>query len=310
VAVSGGADSVFLLRALHALGQVRSFEVEAAHFNHRWRGGESDADAAFVEELAKELGVAFHVGTAPRGRARHLSPEESARGDRYRFLARVARDREAAVAVGHTLDDQLETYLLGWLRGSGPAGASLMPGVSSLPVRWSGAPLVRPLLTLGRAEIRTALRAAGLPWREDRTNEDPRFLRNRVRHELIPLLEALAPGARKTLLRSAALAREAADYLQRQAEGAARSLFIRAGDTLVADRKSFLDIEAVLQPPVLRSALQRLSGSAQDLESAHLDSAVALVRRGVGGKRTPLGPQTELRVIGGKLVLSARGEPE
>jgi tRNA(Ile)-lysidine synthase len=132
-AVSGGADSVFLLRALHALSAVRGFTVEVAHFNHGWRGSESDDDATFAADLSRTLGLTLHHATAPRARRRGGSPEEVAREARYRFLARVALARDADVVTGHTLDDQLETYLLGWLRGSGPVGASLMP--SSAPLR-------------------------------------------------------------------------------------------------------------------------------------------------------------------------------
>jgi tRNA(Ile)-lysidine synthase len=310
VAVSGGADSVFLLRALQALSPARGFEVEVAHFNHRWRGAESDADAAFVEALAKALGVQLHLGVALRTRAQRSSPEAAARADRYRFLARVARARGADVATGHTLDDQLETYLLGWLRGSGPAGASLMPAIGPLPVQRSTVRLLRPLLTLGREEIRVALRAAEQPWREDRTNQDPQFLRSRVRHELVPLLEALAPGARKTILRSAALAREAADFLERRAEDAAGRLFVRVGDALAADRESLLELDPALLAPALLSAVERLFESVEDVESAHLESAVGLVRRGTGGKRTPLGPLAELRLTSGRVLIAARGQPE
>ena len=308
-AVSGGADSVFLLRALHALLPVRHLEVEVAQFNHRWRGDESDADAAFVAALATELGLQFHEGTTAGRRSRSTSPEEAAREERYGFLDRVAAVRAADVAVGHTLDDQLETYLLGWLRGSGPAGASLMPWSGPLPAARSAARLLRPLLSIGRVEIRAALRAAGVTWREDPTNLDPRFLRSRVRAQLVPLLESLSPGAHRAILRSAGLSYEAAGFLRRSADAAAAQLFATEGSALTAERAAFLEIDRALRAPVLSRAVRRLVGAARGVESAHLERALSVIQRGVGGQRTPRGPAAELRLARGRIVIGRRPSP-
>ena len=307
VAVSGGADSVFLLRSLVALAGPRGFDVVAAHFDHRWRGAESAADAAFVASLAAELGVAHHMGAAARAARRTLSPEEAARGARYRFLAQVARSEGAIVATGHTWDDQIETYLLGWLRGSGPAGASLMRSDTTLPAPGArGLRLIRPLLTLGRQEIRQALEASGQTWREDRTNDDLRFLRNRVRKELLPLLESLAPGARHTIVRAASLSRDAADYLEQSAAGAAKRVFRRELGALTASRAAFLEVDPALRAAVLQRAVERVAGSARDVESAHLQAALGLIERGAGARRTVLGPRVQLALSRGEIRLSRR----
>lgn len=299
---------MFLLRSLHALAERGELSLEVAHFNHRWRGAESDADAAFVEALARELELRFHLDSASGEPPEKKSPEEAARDDRHQFFNRVARTAKAtAVATGHTRDDQFETYLLGWLRGSGPSGASLTPPAGLLPgSRTTSVRLVRPLLCLDRSEIREALMDSGSEWREDRSNADPRYLRNRVRGELVPLLEALAPSARKTILRSAALARDAATYLEDRAKVAAGRVFTADGSSLVASRAAFLELEPVLRAAVLQRAVGRLVGSATDVESAHLEGALALIGRGAGGRRTPLGPGAELRLARGQLQLSLR----
>src|SRR5581483_2646365 len=135
VAVSGGADSVFLLRSLHALAGPLSLRLHAAHFDHGWRGVEGRADAAFVEALCQSLGIPVTCGRAagqpvPPGE----SPEAAARRQRYAFLAEVARRAGAqTIATGHNEDDQLETALIAWLRGSGPAGLAAMPWRGPVP---------------------------------------------------------------------------------------------------------------------------------------------------------------------------------
>ncbi|HEU5316886.1 MAG TPA: tRNA lysidine(34) synthetase TilS, partial [Chloroflexota bacterium] len=267
-AVSGGADSVFLLHALHALAPVLGYALQVAHFNHRWRGAESDEDARFVERLAAGLGLPFHVGsgnTRTVERRARLSPEEAARAARYRFLDRTARATGAdRVAVGHTIDDQAETYLLGWLRGSGPAGL-VMPPLARLPVARARASVIRPLLPLSAREVRAALEHARVEWREDSSNADPRYLRNRVRRELVPLLESLAPGFRRTIVRSARLAEAAQRYLDRGAYAAAERLFGTEGEGIEMPRGAFLALDSALRVPVLLLAVQRLGGDTYDV---------------------------------------------
>lgn len=332
VAVSGGADSVFLTLALHALAPRLGITLHVAHLNHGWRGAAAEADAAFVGALAKRLGLAFHahaVLARQVAQTEKRSPEEAARRLRYAYLRDIARDvGSAAVAVGHTQDDQLETTLLALLRGSGPAGLAAMDWEGALPApKAAGLRVVRPLLGLGREEVREALRAAGESWREDETNADPHLLRNRVRLELVPLLESLAPGARAAILRAAALSREADDFLDRQADGAARRLFspfaarpaadpaasaepTRGSEALAANRKSFLDLDPALQPRLLHAVVARLQGDAQGLESAHIRGALETIARGRGGAVAFLTPHVSLRLTRGQIVIERGATPE
>jgi len=194
VAVSGGADSTALLLALRRLG----CRLHVAHLDHGLRP-ESDADAEFVRELSARLGLSCTVArrdvAAYRGRHK-LSPEAAAREVRYAFLRETAeRVGAQAIFVAHTANDQVETFLLRLIRGAGPAGLSGM--------KPKDGQLCRPLLGVWREEVEAFLKEHGQEWREDATNSDPAFLRNRVRHELLPLLVSLNPGVKEVLRREA-----------------------------------------------------------------------------------------------------------
>ncbi len=209
VAVSGGADSTALLLALHALAPALKLRLSVAHLNHGLRGAAAAADANFVKRLAQSLSIPLISGrarVAERARRRRLSLEMAARESRYDFLVRAARGVGAnAIATAHTLDDQAETVLLRLLRGAGTTGlGGIAPDVELQGVR-----VIRPLLRVSRAEIERFLQARGQPWCEDASNNDTAMLRNRVRHELLPLLERrFNPRIRETLARTAAIARD------------------------------------------------------------------------------------------------------
>jgi tRNA(Ile)-lysidine synthase len=201
-AVSGGPDSVCLLHVLAELATEAGFQLEVAHVNHLLRGIESDADQRFVQELAGELNLRFHCVQADVA-AIGGNLEQAARRARQAFFGSL-NDGGAAgrVATGHTRDDQAETVLLRLLRGSGLAG---LAGI--LPVTSAG--VVRPLIEVTRTEIVQYLRDRNLAWREDSSNGDLRFARNRVRHELIPQLTATwNPGLTDALAHLADLSYE------------------------------------------------------------------------------------------------------
>jgi tRNA(Ile)-lysidine synthase len=206
VAVSGGPDSVALARALAALHRPLGGRLTVAHFNHGWRGAESDADERFVCNLATELGLACEVGRAGVGEPRTGS-EAIARRERYRFLRQTAERLGARyVALGHTADDQIETILHRILRGTGITGLAGMPRARALGEATS---IIRPLLDVRRAAILAYLAALGQDYRTDATNQSLKFTRNRLRHELLPhLARRYNPRVDEALLR---LARQAED---------------------------------------------------------------------------------------------------
>ena len=186
IAVSGGADSVALLHLLLSIREMYNLDIMVGHFNHRLRAEESDADERFVEELARGLQLGFVTESLAPADERAFGGEglESwARNRRYEFFTRVASTLQLAkVALGHTMDDQAETVLLRLIRGSGTLGLAGIPYVRE-------GLFVRPLIHVKREEVLRFLAEKHLPYREDSSNSDKRFLRNRIRKELIPLLK-------------------------------------------------------------------------------------------------------------------------
>lgn len=240
VAISGGADSVALLRAMHALKTGGEGRLSAAHLNHGLRGPEADADQAFVADLCAKLGVPCHMGRADVEKLaaeRGDGLEAAAREARYRFLTRAAAEAGARFLVtAHTADDRAETILHRILRGTGIAGLAGIARTRFLPE--AGLTLIRPLLGIRRAELIAYLDELGQPFRHDPSNRDPRFTRNRIRHDLLPMLaEGFNPGVVEALLRLGTLAGEVQTVVDRLVEElAARSV--------VARTPGFAEIEA------------------------------------------------------------------
>lgn len=239
IAVSGGPDSVALLRLVHAAGR----DVHVAHVNHGLRGAESDADEAFVRDLAEQLGVPCTVARLPPsgrsavgpGQSRNL--EAAARRLRYAWLAELARQIGATwVATGHTADDQAETVLFHLLRGTGLRG---LRGIAPRRLLAPGVELVRPLLAQRRADLRAWLHELGQTYRTDSSNNDPRFTRNRLRLEVLPLLtRTVHAHAVEHLARLAAQARQVQRELTRQARRLlGRCERPRAGEIVILDRQ-------------------------------------------------------------------------
>jgi tRNA(Ile)-lysidine synthase len=204
IAISGGADSVALTYALHHLRKAHRLKLTLAHLHHSIRGQDADEDARFVRELAMKLGLPCEldqVDVPALATRKGLSLEMTARMVRYDFMARVARECGADVlATGHTADDQAETILLKLARGAGPQG---LAGISYRG-EWKGLPVIRPIRDVTHAQACAFLRRHGLSWREDNSNQSLHFLRNRVRHVVLPVLEKqLNPGIREVLARTA-----------------------------------------------------------------------------------------------------------
>jgi tRNA(Ile)-lysidine synthase len=234
VAVSGGPDSVALLRALMA---VDDRPLVVAHLNHCLRGRDSDGDQAFVADLAHRLGLAFR-GTRQDVSAAGGNVEAAARTIRYKWLTDVATEFGAGwVATGHTADDQAETVLFHLLRGTGLDGLAGIAGRRRLA---PGVELVRPLLAATRVEVLAGLRQFGLEYRVDATNADLSRTRNRIRHQLLPLLARdYNPRFVEVLAR---LAAQAAEWRRNQTAIAEELLRTaerpRAGSMLVFDGRS------------------------------------------------------------------------
>ncbi len=217
VAVSGGADSIALLRLLLELRDELGIVVSVAHFHHGIRGAEADADLEFVAQLAAEHDLEFHSGRedAPRyAAAKRISLETAAHQLRHQFFCRLLAEKKAdRIATAHTRDDQAETVLMKFLRGAGTRGlAGVFP-----EQRLEAGSIVRPLLDTSRAELRAYLRTVGQSWREDHSNTDLSFTRNRVRARVLPMIrEELNPSVDTNLSHSAEIARAEEQYWRDQ----------------------------------------------------------------------------------------------
>jgi tRNA(Ile)-lysidine synthase len=277
VAVSGGADSVFLLHALRELGVA----VAVLHINHGLRGAESDRDEAFVRALAVQYGLPAHVSASqvPEGNI-----EQEARRARYDFFAQqIATGICDAVATGHTLDDQAETVLYRFLRGAGTAGLS---GIR--PATTSG--IIRPLIEFRREEIRRWLTERNIQWQEDCSNQNSEFLRNRIRLQHMPeLSSSLNPSLPEVLASTAAWARAEEDYWTAELDRLAPLYFIEKPETILISTKPFLDLPVAVQRRLLRRGIERVRGSLRAIDFHHVERIRAMMatREGSGRLQIP-----------------------
>jgi tRNA(Ile)-lysidine synthase len=271
VAVSGGADSVALLRLLLELRKELGIVLPVVHFNHCLRGEEADADEQFVARLAKQFKLEFHRESGDVKKyssEKHLSVEAAARKLRYEYFGQLlAQGVVNRIATGHTLDDQAETVLLRVVRGAGTRGlAGIYPGLRASGVglqehRSEDLSIVRPLLGSRRKQLEEYLTALGQAWREDGSNRDLRFARNRVRHGILPRLErALNPAVREALAETAEIARGEEEYWENAVARIMPLVSVadatRAGATL--NLSAFLELPLALRRRVARAACQSL----------------------------------------------------
>jgi tRNA(Ile)-lysidine synthase len=267
-----------------------------AHLNHSFRGAESEEDARFVAVTAREWGLPLTMRTfdVPQyARKRKLSPEEAAREVRYAFLGALAHEHGADVAVAHNADDQAETVLMNILRGTALSGLAGMKTTAPLPVVDESAFLhqfgkvgegeaiiYRPLLTAWRREIEEYCRAAQLEYRTDRTNSDLIYTRNRIRHELIPLLEQrYNPAVRQHLVTLSRLASDEDAFMRQLAESEAARL---ANVDTAAGSITFHQAEMDEMPPPLRRrivrwAMEQIAGTLEGMTSAHVAAADRII---------------------------------
>ena len=294
VAVSGGADSTALLLALRSLAREHHLEIHAAHLHHGLRGAEADRDLAFVRGLCARIGVPL-VAARWRGRERMLrrglSGEDGLRRLRREFLSAAARRIGARVLLtAHTADDQLETVLMRILRGAGLRGIG---GMRPRHGAW-----IKPMLEATRAEVEADLRAIGQPWREDRSNADRKWLRNRVRHDAIPALLAAAapagsaPASRAALARRvgrvAAEVRSAAGILERWSRRKLCTISRIQEGEIALDSREVASYPLTARRMVFRELWARIAPGAPGLTHDRIESLSRLAVGSRGGARVAL----------------------
>jgi tRNA(Ile)-lysidine synthase len=305
VAVSGGPDSLALLDLLRRLSPELGLGLHVAHLNHGLRGAAADEDARFVAGLAERWGLPYTVGRAEvRSLTGGLSLEEAARRARYRFLAEVAAAVGGShIAVGHNADDQAETVLMHVLRGSGVAGLrGMLPRTALADYRLGLPPdgqpwLVRPLLEIPRSDIERYCAEQGLEPRFDRSNEDLTFHRNRLRHELLPLLEGYNPAIRRVLAHTAGVMAGDAEILRAALDAAWQGVALPAGPGEIRlDLYGWRALNLGLQRALLREAIRRLRRDLRDVNWEHVERAVWLAREGATGQSATLAGGLALRI--------------
>ena len=300
VGLSGGADSVALVRALAERSGELGLVLHAAHLHHGLRGAEADGDLEFCRELAAKLGLPFHeerVDAAAEARADRKSGkpaetiEEAARRLRYSWFRQLLSKSPPhavvldAVATAHTLDDQAETVLAKFLRGAWTEG---LAGIAPKLKNPEGT-ILRPLLAVTRAEIEAYLHGLGQEWREDSSNRHLTFTRNRIRHELLPLLEGWNPRLREHLAQMAELARDEEAWWQaelarlapqillpgRPARGGGRTAGGGLAAGLALEVNRFAALAPALQRRLLRHAAEQF-GVALDFAATEAVRSLAL----------------------------------
>jgi tRNA(Ile)-lysidine synthase len=310
VAVSGGADSVALLLALSEANREREalgVVLTAVHVHHGLRSAEADADEAFVRELCDKLGVPLvveRVNVPARQAAEREGLEEAARELRYRvFWELMKSSRADVVATAHTLDDQAETVVMKLLRGAWTEGiGGIAPAVES-GVRGR---IVRPLLGARRAEVEAYLRERGQTWREDATNRDVSLMRNRVRHELIPILRGFNPGIDAALARLAEIARDEEGFWQAEVAKVLPQVLLqgrpirgggRAVSTVTGNSSCAVEVERLrTMTPALRRRVLRAAARSLGCRISAGETAKLLALAGLGEVQPPVAARSGVRL--------------
>lgn len=296
VGVSGGADSVALVYALHALRDELGLHLTVAHLNHRLRD-DAIEDENFCRDLARKLDVAFVAGrvdVAAKAKSEKRSIEDAGRAARYEFLFEQAQRQAChSIATGHTMDDQAETLLMRLARGSGIRGlASVYPVMRPVAPRSepsSSIATIRPLIDVRRAEIEAFLTEQEVPFRNDPSNGDRRFTRNRLRHDVLPqLVRELNPRLVETLARSAEILRDDEDFM----ETCAHDAFERAASARPAEvLLSVSELEGyhpALRRRVARLAFEHVHGDTRNLSLRHVTDVLGLLGDGKSGREVHL----------------------
>ncbi len=306
IGVSGGADSVCLLHALHQLSSDLGLSIHVAHLNHNLRPGSTE-DAQFVTSLCRQLDLPYHESTLDTDALVHApgGPEDAARRARYAFLCRIAhqalyngtgQDRVPLIAVAHNMDDQAETLLLNLIRGSGLRGLGGMrwrtkiawpnltpaePGDESKPA-W----LIRPMLNIRRSEIEAFLTQRDLAWREDSSNSELHFSRNLLRHQVLPQLTTINPSVISALARTAQIVADDVQRLEQLDHELMADLKLTEPETdqelerVSLDYGRFSALELPQQRGVLRAAIAQLPGGLYGVDAASIDRLLCELQGG------------------------------
>jgi tRNA(Ile)-lysidine synthase len=279
IAISGGPDSVLLTEALAELAPKMNLHCHLAHVNYSLRGRESDEDQEFVEKLAAEkkwpLDIAQPNSNELRGEKGNF--QDWARQYRYQFFAELCNKYSLnKIVVGHHLNDQIETFFLRLLRGSGLTGLSAMRPYGTLHNKC----LIRPFLCLSRNEIAEALHEKGLSYRHDITNDSSHYRRNRLRHDILPILSQIQPGYERALGDSLLLMQAEDQLLNDMAQQSLTEMRLDDGEGLVLSRNAVESLPKSLRLRILRRMIGELTGGPQSITFHHVSKMEYLLAQG------------------------------
>ncbi|MEE8419225.1 MAG: tRNA lysidine(34) synthetase TilS [Dehalococcoidales bacterium] len=286
VAVSGGPDSVCLLHILAGLSEELGITLQAAHLDHQLRGPESEEDALYVSRLSGQLGVPVTIQArdVKKYRFQHrMTLEEAAREVRYSFLAEVAGSIGAdCVATGHTANDNAETILMHLIRGAGTLGLTGLQPRSQWRSPENSLTIIRPFLPVSRQETEDYCNKYKLEPRSDSSNLSMTPLRNKIRHQLVPLLETYNPRITDALLRTARIAGDDLAALDGEGDRRWDSIAEKRDGTVVLDKEKLLGLPAGLQRLLLRRAIKEIAGDLKDVEAIHIEAMMDVLSKPAG----------------------------
>lgn len=284
VAVSGGVDSMVLMDLLCRSARNCGLEIIVAHVNHGLRGADSDLDEKLVRERSEHQGIRCVV---TRSKPAGDNLQDSARRIRYDFLGRTAKKfRASSIAVAHHMDDQAETVLIHLLRGAGLKGLVGMRPLSKV----GATDIIRPLLGTPRSEIEAYARKQGIPYRDDRTNAGEKYVRNRIRHRLLPMLREFNPKIASHLASLAGRLAEDDEALELVARLSLESIIMKRGRAgLEFSREMFAGLPSSIRRRILREAFALASGDAKDLNSDQIEKMdhISSSQKGEASYRLP-----------------------
>ncbi|OGP66385.1 MAG: tRNA lysidine(34) synthetase TilS [Deltaproteobacteria bacterium RBG_16_44_11] len=285
VALSGGSDSVALLVALVRIAPQMDLSLIVAHINHNLRGEESDEDEKFCRDLSRNLGLVFVSEKMNKtGSPKGLSPEDYYRRQRYLFLNKVAKDNQAEkIALGHHLQDQAETVLLNLLRGSA------LEGLKGILPRRDGK-FIRPLIEVSRKQIINFLNKSGIAYRQDSSNENNKYLRNKIRRNLIPYLKKeFNPRVEENLAKMAQILRQEDEFVRQHVFSAMESSYIqRQPDRISLNIQYISKLHQAIRFRLFKALLESLNPEKNGFSSIHIKSLEKLARDQESGKRISL----------------------
>jgi len=272
IGVSGGPDSVILLLALNQLKNDYKLTLKVAHVDHLIRGEDSHQDMEFVKSLCNDLGIDFcfrEVDIKKIVEVKKDSIEKIARVARYDFFKEIAiNENFTKIAVGHNSDDQAETILMRIIRGTGLLGLKGIPAVRNISPDLDIL-LIRPLIEVSSSDIREYLDKENISYRKDYTNQEQIFLRNKVRHHLLPILEEYNPNIKQLLLNMSYSLLGIQDYVNKEGRRRYRSTAVLKGDDIIIDLRRFSRFHTAIKREIFRNTIRQLKGNLKKITYQH-----------------------------------------